>query len=148
MSNGYTYIGVESKPPLIDMYSQWLDLVNYLIGKIEAKWKDRKVYAHFDKKSESVMIFHKQSSARVSRESDIVWFVNLAANEIAKLDETKDDWSRGKKFLGWKDNNLVREDMEYALESLISSFVEDSDLLWCAQLALMKVDDISNGITE
>jgi hypothetical protein len=148
MSNGFTYIGAESKPRLVDLYSQWLDLVDYLIGKIEAQWKDRQVYAHFDKKSESIVIFHKQSSARVSREGDVVWFANKAANEIAKLDETKDDWSRGKKFLGWKCDDLIKEDMEFFLENLISNFVKDSNLLWSAQVALMKVDDISNGIAE
>jgi hypothetical protein len=148
MSNGFTYIGTERKPLLKEMYSQWLDLVDYLIGKIEAQWKHKKVYAHFDMKSESIVIFHKQSQARVSREGDYVWFVNRAASEIAKLDETKNDWNCGKNFLGWKGDNLIKEDMEYCLQNLVRNFVEDSDLLWSAQLALMRVDDISSGIAE
>ena len=148
MSDGYTYASPSEKAKMIELERQWADLLNHLISIVERNWKDKKVYAHFNSEDESIAILHVGGSARIIRKAAHAWFENFAAIKLEKLEEDKEEHFFGHAFDGWVANGSVRQDLEDALDRLLENFLRDSEKLWIANCALMKLEDVQNGFSE
>jgi hypothetical protein len=148
VSSGYTFVGEDRRKKTFELFCEWLDLIDYLVGRVQVNWATKKVYAHFDPKGEKLCLMRTIGQATIERVGNNAWFKNQTGVKVADIEADREVYFSGVDFRGWKTCVTTKRKLDDALESLVETFIADSDKLFAATMAVNKLNDIADGLSD
>lgn len=134
-----------NKFDLLQIYEQWLDLLEHLVARCGVEWPNMEIRPHVD--ADQVLLRWKYGElGRVYLDHERVCFSSTARTKLKELDADIPDLEFHEELLpmrNWQIDERIRSDIEYRFRYFWLTALEEAQLYWDGMRSVSsKLDEI------